>query len=1442
MSDRGGGLTRDIILRISAKNVSTADFRAATAAVNELTAAVDAQIQAASKGIVKEKELNETLAKLGDVTKNLTGFARIIENLKGLDIQIAAQVQKVAEAKEAWEKQQATMEATGNTTKRATDRLAGLAKGYKNAEEALAGQIARQQAYRDTLQQNGLEAQNLARAEQQLTSLADQAGIVVNKLTQARDNYNKILRQTREEELKNTQAQEAATKAAQNRATAEREVAAALEAAQSRRIATDRAASQAEVAAGAQRVLAERRIQKEIEEGAVRAAEEQRAARMATVQAEVEANAKRREDANKTERAIAADRAKAAAEVAEGARRGPSATPEQMAQTRRNIEERLRLRQIEIRSEDEDERRQRIGAIARLREDVALRRQVRRQEAAEQEAEAQRKKTTQQPGFLGLRSYEITNLGYQATDVFQGALSGTSAGVIAAQQGPQIVQIFGLGMLKWAPIIVAGLGTITVAMGAFQRTLRETAAGREFGGLLTDNAQSVNYNKQQLVDLGKAARDMGISWKEGIDSIKTAVSGNIAQDRIKPLLQAAQDVHDVYGTSVPDAMKQFVTALSGSGDELVKLGSDYRLFSRDEQEYIQRQVAAGKIEEARRFTIERLSQTMRDRAEVATSPWTKALRELSKAWDDFLLTVSKTEEFKAFNTALLGLIDNLGKLALKLDELSKAGGIGHVLLGALVGPNSVVARAINQIRAVLGQGPLDYSKTSFAEEAAIQYGKGAAPETNPNLSANQKTVASWLSSHGYSPAQATAIMGNASVESSFDPAITNATGHFGLFQWDKSRQAALGSPPSTDIIKQLELMDKELSSLDPTFKSSTQNFLELTKRFRDVFERPIPQSQIGTAADAADLSKRTTAAGRFYQPAAAAPLSTTRSATAAEEPKPVSTGPTPEQTEEGRKALEQDKERFAIEHAISVEAEKQAEFARIAREINQSNKDPATAAQQIRIKQQEVELKLQEEQRVRQDKLAKEAIDQAKNITEVRAAGEKAVAEARARGVVGYRELQRIEDDAKTRESDRLNRIDQEKDRTQALITAVDNVKRALDGTYGPDVEGRIAAVRLQFKDLEEQLKKGLRDTALTDKAPIQKQLEQLPALRERSEFIARGKAYEDQAKAAIAARNDLIQSYNRLYDAGEMTLEEKNKGIEESYKKITPALNEATDSLEKWNAEARERGDVPAIQIDKTTAAIKEFRSETKYLDPFWKGLKTTIEDSVGTNLTEAFNTVAESIGKAIAKTGEWKDVLTATKTAAASFFSGILKDIAAYIIKAEALKLLQSAGLSLPGLGLGAASTVASTAGGAAATAGGAAASSGGFFSFLSGAGGSLPAAAAVVHAGGVVGTTQLPSRPVPASWFDRAPRYHTGTVVGLAANEQNSILQKGEEVITQDNPRHIRNWGGGKATPDINIRNVLVADPQLVPSHMASAAGERVILNTLTRNVATVRQLVR
>jgi hypothetical protein len=253
----------------------------------------------------------------------------------------------------------------------------------------------------------------------------------------------------------------------------------------------------------------------------------------------------------------------------------------------------------------------------------------------------------------------------------------------------------------------------------------------------------------------------------------------------------------------------------------------------------------------------------------------------------------------------------------------------------------------------------------------------------------------------------------------------------------------------------------------------------------------------------------------------------------------------------------------------------------------------------------------------------------------------------------------------------------------------------------------------------------------------------------------------------------------------------------------------------------------LPASEIEKTLAMIDYMRDEMKYVDPELKELRKELIDSITTNESKAFDTVAEAIGGAIAKTKEWKDVWVSMRTAAIQFFADVLKDMAKFIIEAQMKKALSGLfsgsgeGGGLFGSLFGSATTA--TTGAAATTA-------------------MAPGTTFLLHSGGIVGASGLPTRTASASWFDRAPRYHTGTVVGLAANEQAAILQNGEEVLTKDSPRNIRNWGAPAAPRDINIRNVLVADPELVPSHMGSARGEKVIMNVLKSNAATVRQLVR
>lgn len=82
--------------------------------------------------------------------------------------------------------------------------------------------------------------------------------------------------------------------------------------------------------------------------------------------------------------------------------------------------------------------------------------------------------------------------------------------------------------------------------------------------------------------------------------------------------------------------------------------------------------------------------------------------------------------------------------------------------------------------------------------------------------------------------------------------------------------------------------------------------------------------------------------------------------------------------------------------------------------------------------------------------------------------------------------------------------------------------------------------------------------------------------------------------------------------------------------------------------------------------------------------------------------------------------------------------------------------------------------------------------------------------LHDGGVVGTDATFTRNVPATSFYGAGRFHNGGLPGIMPNEVPTILEKGEEVLTANDPRHAMNLGkvpanqniGGMTNQSVNI----------------------------------------
>jgi tape measure domain-containing protein len=112
-----------------------------------------------------------------------------------------------------------------------------------------------------------------------------------------------------------------------------------------------------------------------------------------------------------------------------------------------------------------------------------------------------------------------------------------------------------------------------------------------------------------------------------------------------------------------------------------------------------------------------------------------------------------------------------------------------------------------------------------------------------------------------------------------------------------------------------------------------------------------------------------------------------------------------------------------------------------------------------------------------------------------------------------------------------------------------------------------------------------------------------------------------------------------------------------------------------------------------------------------------------------------------------------------------------------------------------------------------------------------------AGLFHTGGVAGVDAAPGRRVPAVMYALAPRYHGGGIAGLAPDEVPAVLRRNEEVLTRDDPRHRFNGGIASAPPQVTVRNVNLFDTQVIGDYLSTSAGEKVVLNVVSRNKAAL-----
>lgn len=304
----------------------------------------------------------------------------------------------------------------------------------------------------------------------------------------------------------------------------------------------------------------------------------------------------------------------------------------------------------------------------------------------------------------------------------------------------------------------------------------------------------------------------------------------------------------------------------------------------------------------------------------------------------------------------------------------------------------------------------------------------------------------------------------------------------------------------------------------------------------------------------------------------------------------------------------------------------------------------------------------------------------------------------------------------------------------------------------------------------------------------------------------------ETQSKldTLLKERDDLVRSYQTLGELGLKTDAEVRSLTAQAYSSqavaIEPVLAKLREQIELLHNTKSELTGLPLL-------------SDTAYatwlakLDAVNAGLANTdariaqvnqaAMQGIQTGVTNAFNTAANAIGGLITGTMSWGDAINSVFEGALQFAADFLKAIADVLIQMVALQVAKS-------------------------IIGG---SSGGFGSLF-------------FHGGGVVGSGgSKRSRTGGSNSWVGAPKFHGGGGLGLKPDEYKAVLKRGEEVLTEDNPRHINNLGDSSSVaPAPALKQVLYLDPEQVTSAMQGRSGQRTFLTLIRTNKETVKQLLK
>ena len=372
--------------------------------------------------------------------------------------------------------------------------------------------------------------------------------------------------------------------------------------------------------------------------------------------------------------------------------------------------------------------------------------------------------------------------------------------------------------------------------------------------------------------------------------------------------------------------------------------------------------------------------------------------------------------------------------------------------------------------------------------------------------------------------------------------------------------------------------------------------------------------------------------------------------------------------------------------------------------------------------------------------------------------------------------------------------------KAEAILAAYKGISEQakIEADYNKDFKARTDAAQAELEAKTQVTRQAAINKAVVDetnratKAGVTLSQQQLDLIKQQAGAEFDRAHANDQVNQLVATRTALFQSLQIAQAAGDQgkvasTIDQIGQ-VEEKLKAAIPA------AIAFWQA----IGGTGADQEIAKLRAIQEGIGQTlqkldKQFLPQAQQLNEQLAD-IGGN---AFSAFAQAIAN-----GE---------NAAQAFFNALKQGIADFLIEIGKAIIKQALFNAISG--------------------GAGAGGSGGL-------GGSIAGwITSLFHEGGMIGSdSSSGARMVNPAVFANAQRHHGGGIMGLKSNEVPIIGLRGEEVLTEDDPRHAKNGGGrGQA---LNVKNVNLFDPaDVLEQALQSVAGERIILNHMTRNARKI-----